>query len=66
MKVPSIESSTPEERREFIRAEFPCINNCPLCGLCAVFHNKDVEDVYADYIAGTRAFEEITDEYRHA
>ena len=64
MSAPEIETSTPEERREFIKAEFPCLNNCRLCGLCAVFHNRDAVDVYADYINGTRTFKEITDEYR--
>jgi len=64
MKAPGIESSSVEERREFIKEKFPCLNNCRLCGLCAIFHNRDAEDVYSDYIAGTRTFEEITDEYR--
>lgn len=66
MRAPAIESSTPEERRQFIKEEFPCLGNCRLCGLCAIFHNKDAEDVYADYISGTRTFEEISEEYKPA
>lgn len=64
MKAPAIESSTPQERRQFIREKFPCMNNCRVCGLCAIFHNKDAEDVYADYINGTRTFEDISEEYK--
>lgn len=64
MTAPSIEKSTSEERRQFIKSEYPCLNNCRLCGLCAIFHNKDVEDVFADYISGNRTFEEIAEEYK--
>lgn len=64
MTAPSIETSSPQERRQFIKEEFPCLNNCRLCGLCAIFHNRDAEDVYADYISGTRTFEEITEEFK--
>lgn len=64
MTPPKIEESTPEERRRWIRDTFPCMSNCDICGLCATYHNKDVEDVYQEYILGTRSFEEIAREYR--
>lgn len=51
-------------RREWIRKEFPCISCCENCGLCQVYHGRDVEDVYKDYIEGTRTFDEIAKEYR--
>lgn len=59
-----ISNSSSDERREWIRRQFPCIANCEQCGLCAVYHNRDVEEVYADYIKGLKTFEEIAREYR--
>ena len=64
MNPPAIESSTPQERRDWIRKEFPCISCCENCGLCQVYHGRDVEDVYREYIEGTRTFDEIAKEYR--
>lgn len=64
MTPPALESSTPMDRREWIRKEFHCISCCENCGLCQVYHGRDVEDVYRDYIEGTRTFEEIAKEYR--
>lgn len=42
----------------------PCLADCEACGLCKIYHGRDVEDVYADYIAGTRSFEEIREEFQ--
>ena len=49
---PEVEFSTIEERREYIKKRFPCISNCEMCGLCKVFHGKDAETAYKDYIMG--------------
>ena len=61
---PPISLSTSDERRQWIRERFPCLADCEACGLCKIYHGRDVEDVYADYIAGTRSFEEIREEFR--
>lgn len=63
-RAPEIDSSTEEERRKYIKDRFRCINDCDMCGICAMYHNQDPELVYQDYIAGKRSFLEITQEYR--
>ncbi|MCR4744199.1 MAG: hypothetical protein K5894_03095 [Lachnospiraceae bacterium] len=60
---PEVEFSTIEERREYIKKRFPCISNCEMCGLCKVFHGKDAETAYKDYINGKKTFNEISREY---
>ena len=35
MVAPDIETSTREERLEFIREEFKCLGNCPICEKCS-------------------------------
>ena len=60
--APEITASTVEERRAFIKERFPCIADCDMCGLCAVFHGKDAETVYDDYIQGKRTFMEVSAE----
>lgn len=40
MRPPEVASSTEEERREYIKETFPCIADCDMCGLCAVFRGK--------------------------
>lgn len=45
MRPPEIESSTEEERRQYIKKTFPCIADCDMCGLCAVFKGKDPERI---------------------
>ena len=62
--VPEITSSTIEERREYIKNRYPCISDCDMCGLCKVFHGKDPENAYADYINGTRSFMEVSADYK--
>ncbi len=61
---PEISDSTIEERREDIKKRFPCIADCDMCGRCKVFHGKDAETAYADYIQGNRSFVEVSGEYR--
>ena len=61
---PDISSSTAEERREYIKNRFPCLSDCDMCGLCKVFHGKDAETAYVDYIQGKRTFSEVSGDYR--
>lgn len=62
--APDIISSTEEERRTFINKRFPCIADCDMCGLCAVFHGKDAETAYDDYIKGKRSFMDVSEDYK--
>lgn len=62
---PEIESSTAEQRLEYIRTKFHCRADCDNCGLCKVYRGQDLEVVYAEYIAGRRSFAEIAMEYRY-
>ena len=62
--APEIKDSTVEERRAYIKKRFPCIADCDMCGLCKVFHGKDAETAYADYINGDRDFAEVSADYR--
>ena len=63
-KAPIISESTVENRREYIKNRFPCISDCDMCGLCKVFHGKDPEIAFDDYIKGTRSFEDVFAEYK--
>ena len=62
-EAPDIHSSTEDERREYIKNRYPCISDCDMCGLCKVFHGKDPENAYADYIKGTRSFYDVSADY---
>ena len=35
-----------------------------MCGLCTVFHGKDPELAYEDYISGKRDYLEVSKDYR--
>lgn len=61
--IPDIETSTREEREQFIRERFKCISDCDSCGICTMYRNQDPLLVYQDYIGGTRDFMEITAKY---
>ena len=61
--TPAVEGTTVEERREYIKSRYPCIADCDMCGLCRVFHGKDPECAYDDYIKGRRSFEDVSSEY---
>ena len=63
-EAPDIFSSTVEERRVYIKQRFPCLADCDMCGLCRVFHGKDPENAYADYINGNRSFLEVSADYK--
>ena len=43
---------------------FPCIADCDMCGLCKVFHGKDAEAAFSDYIDGKRGFMDVFADYR--
>ncbi len=62
-EAPDIRESTIEERREYINNRFPCIADCDMCGLCKVFHGKDPEFAYDDYIKGSRSFAEVSKDF---
>ena len=62
--APDINSSTIEERRAFIKNRFPCIADCDMCGLCTVFHGKDAEQAYNDYVMGKRSFMDVSEDYK--
>ncbi len=63
-EAPNIATSTESERREYIKKRFPCISDCDMCGFCAVFHGRDPEYVYDDYIIGKRSFQEINEGFQ--
>lgn len=64
MNTPLIDSSTIEERRDYVKSRYPCIADCDMCGLCSAFHGKDPEIAYSDYINGNRSFDEVSKDYR--
>ena len=63
--APMIEASSEEERRAFIKDKYPCLADCHICGLCKVFHGKDPENAYDDYIKGIRSFADVSNDYKH-
>ena len=52
-KAPDIETSTREERLRWVRERYACIADCDMCGICATFGGRNVEEVLAPYIEGT-------------
>lgn len=62
--APDIINSTAEERRSYVKNRFPCIADCDMCGLCTVFHGKDAEAAYDEYIRGERSFEDVSADHR--
>ena len=63
-KAPELSESTEEERRVYIKERFPCIADCDMCGLCTVFHGKDAEHAYDDYITGKRSFMKVSADFK--
>jgi hypothetical protein len=63
MSTPSIESSTREERLDYVLNEWRCLHNCELCGKCHILKGRSEEILYADYIDGKRSYMDITLEY---
>ena len=64
MTAPNIESSTREERLDYVLNEWRCLHNCEICGKCHVLKGRSEEQLYADYIYGKRSYMEITLEIR--
>ena len=62
--APEISTSGSEERRAYVKERFPCIADCDMCGLCTVFHGKDAEQAYDDYIKGRRSFADVSQDYK--
>lgn len=62
--APDIAASTVEERRAFIKAKFPCISDCDMCGLCKVFRGTDAEHAYSDYIDGKRSYMDVSADFK--
>ena len=62
--APALHESTIEERRIYIRERFPCISDCDMCGQCTIFHGKDAEQAYDDYIMGRRSFTDVSEDYK--
>ena len=65
MTAPSIESSTREERLDYVLNEWKCLHNCELCGKCHVLKGRNEEQLYADYLDGKRSCMDITLEIRN-
>ncbi len=65
MTAPSIESSTREERLDYVLNEWRCLYNCELCGKCHVLKGRNEEQLYADYLDGKRSYMDITLEIRN-
>ena len=61
---PELSTSTAEERRDYIKKRYPCISDCDMCGLCKVFHGKDPELAFREYIEGKVTFQEVTEMIR--
>ena len=64
MTAPSIESSTREERLDYVLNEWRCLHNCEICGKCHILKGRSEEQLYADYIDGKRSNMDITLEIR--
>lgn len=62
---PDINTSTPEERWEYVRAAWRCLHNCELCGKCHILKGRDPGTLYEDYIEGKRSYLDVTLEIRH-
>lgn len=49
----------------YVLDAWKCLNNCKLCGKCAVLKGRSEEMLYADYIDGKRQYMDITLEIRN-
>ena len=50
MTAPNIDSSTREERLDYVLNEWRCLHNCEICGKCHVLKGRSEEKLYVDYI----------------
>ena len=64
MTAPNTNSSTKEERLDYVLNEWRCLHNCEICGKCHVLKGRCEELLYADYIDGKRSYMDITLEIR--
>ena len=60
MTAPNIESSTREERLDYVLNEWKCLHNCELCGNCHILKGRNEETLYASYIEGKRSYMDRT------
>ena len=58
--APDIDTSTHEERLEYVIDKWRCCNNCEICGKCSILRGRDAEIVYEDYIEGRSSYMEVT------
>ncbi len=65
MVAPAASSSTRDERIAFVRKQWQCLNHCPSCGKCYILKGRDAEELFADYINGTREYIDISKEVRN-
>ena len=65
MQPPKMDNSTIEERRDYVRETWKCLNDCGACGKCRILKGRDAEMLYADYIEGKRSYMDITLEIRN-
>ena len=65
MTAPPIHSSTPEERRAYVLAQWKCLHHCESCAKCQFLKGRSEEALYADYINGKRSYIDITMEIRN-
>ena len=66
MNAPNIESSTREERLDYVLSQWRCQHNCELCGKCHMLKGRSEEQLYADYIDGKRSYIDVTLEIRNS
>ena len=66
MNAPNIESSTKQERLEYVLEKWKCLHNCELCGKCHFLKGRSEELLYADYIEGKRSYMDITLEIKNS
>ncbi len=66
MTAPKIDTSSKEERREYILEAWKCLNDCETCGKCRILKGKNAEKLYNDYIDGKREYIDITLEIRNS
>ena len=65
MTPPDINQSTKEQRENYVRDVWRCLNDCEACGKCRILRGRDPETLYTDYINGVREYIEITLEIRN-
>ena len=65
MTAPNIESSTREERLDYVLNKWRCLHNCGGGGEGHVGEGGSEEMLYADYIDGKRSYMDITLEIRN-